>query len=110
MNFSLNSPLTERELDRLAKFLRKFNGGQAMNLEEVDGLFAALIAGPEVEPLSEYLPAVLGGEMSDAPEFATLEEANDILGLLMRHWNGIAATLAKGDAHLPLLLQDRNGA
>ena len=43
---------------------------QAMNLEEVDGLFAALIAGPQVVPPSEYLPEVFGGEMSDTCEFA----------------------------------------
>jgi hypothetical protein len=35
-----------------------------------------------------------------------LDEANDILGLMMRHWNGIAATLHKGDVHLPILLED----
>jgi uncharacterized protein len=62
-----------------------------MNLEELDGLFAALIVGPEVVPPSEYLPAVFGGEMSQTCECDGLEEANDILGLLMRHWNGIAA-------------------
>jgi uncharacterized protein len=27
----------------------------------------------------------------------------------MRHWNGIAATLHKGDVHLPILLKDDNG-
>jgi uncharacterized protein len=107
--FSLEGALTDAELDRLAEFLRKSKGGQAMNIEEVDGLFAALIAGPEVVPPSEYLPEVFGGEMSDTCEFAGLDEANDILGLIMRHWNVIAATLHKGDVYLPLLLEDDNG-
>jgi uncharacterized protein len=107
--FSLERALTEAELDRLAEFLRKSKGGQAMNIEEVDGLFAALIAGPEVVPPSEYLPEVFGGDMSDTCEFAGLDEANDILGLILRHWNGIAATLHKGDVHLPILLEDDNG-
>ena len=101
--------LTETQFDRLAEFLRNTKGGQAMNLEQVDGFFAALIAGPEVVPPSEYLPKVFGGEMSNTCEFAGLDEANDILGLIMRHWNGIAAALAKGDAHLPVLLEDVNG-
>ena len=106
---TLDKPLTEAELDRLGEFLGKPKGNsQAMNLEELDGLFAALISGPEVVPPSEYLPAVFGDEMSDT--FASLDEANHILGLLMRHWNGIAATLRKGDAHLPILLPDEKGA
>ncbi len=107
--FSQEAGLTDVELDRLAEFLSNSKGGQAMNVEEVDGFFAALIAGPEVVPPSEYLPEVFGGEMSETCEFAGLDEANDILGLIMRHWNGIAATLAKGDVHLPVLLEDDNG-
>jgi len=107
--FSQEGGLTDAELDRLAEFLSKSEGGEAMNIEELDGLFAALIAGPEIVPPSEYLPEVFGGEMSDACEFAGLGEANDILGLIMRHWNGIAATLHKGDVHLQILLEDDNG-
>ena len=30
--------------------------------------------------------------MSEACEFGSLDEANEILGLMMRHWNNIAAT------------------
>jgi len=78
--FSQEGGLTDAELDRLAEFLSKPEGNQAMNIEELDGLFAALIVGPEVVPPSEYLPAVFGGEMSVACEFAGLDEANDILG------------------------------
>ena len=107
--FSLERTLTEAELDRLAAFLRKSKSPHAMNIEEVDGFFAALIAGPEVVQPSEYLPEVFGGEMSDTCNFAGLEEANDILALITRHWNGIAATLHKGDVYLPLLLEDDNG-
>lgn len=83
--FSLEDTLTGAELDRLNEFLRKSKGGHAMNIEEVDGLFAALIAGPEVVPPSEYLPEVFGGEMSDTCEFAGIDDANDILRLIMRH-------------------------
>ncbi len=99
--------LTDVELDRFAEFLSRSD--QAMNIEEVDGFFAALIAGPEVVLPSEYLPEVFGGEMADACEFSGLKEANEILGLIMGHWNGIAATLHKGDVHLPILLEDGNG-
>ncbi|MGH3056116.1 MAG: UPF0149 family protein, partial [Gaiellaceae bacterium] len=73
------------------------------------GFFAALVAGPEIVMPSEYLPEVFGGQISDVDEFGSLEEADDILGLLMRHWNDIAATLSKGDVYLPILLEDENG-
>ncbi len=99
--FAQNEPLTEAELDRLAAFLKGCAGGKAMNVEELDGFFAALVAGPEVVMPSEYLPEVFGGELSDAHEFGSMEEANEIIALLMRHWNDIAVTLSKGDAYLP---------
>jgi uncharacterized protein len=108
--FAKNEPLTDAEFDRLGEFLKICTGGKAMNVEELDGFFAALVAGPEVVMPSEYLPEVFGGEMSGSHEFGSLEEANDILALLMRHWNDIAATLSKGDVYRPILLEDENGA
>ena len=80
-----------------------------MNVEELDGFFAALIAGPETVMPSEYNREVFGGEMSDACEFSSLEEANEILGLMMRHWNTIAGTLFKGEVYVPLLLEGEDG-
>ena len=107
--FEQNEPLTDAELDRLGDFLKGCKGGRAMNVEELDGFFAALIAGPETVMPSEYYPEVFGGKMSDACEFGTLEEANEILGLLMRHWNSIAGTLFKSEVYVPLLLEDEAG-
>jgi uncharacterized protein len=78
-----------------------------MNIEELDGFFAALIAGPELVPPSEYLPEVFGGEMADL--FAAVDEASEILNLMMRHWNGIADALLRDDVHLPVLLEDASG-
>ena len=104
---SPNEPLTEAELDRLQQFLENCAGG--MNIEEMDGFFAALVAGPEVVMPSEYLSQVFGDDTEEAPRFEGLDEANDILALLMRHWNEIAGTLSKGEVHYPLLLEDENG-
>jgi len=100
--------LTEAELDRLGKFLETCNGGEAMNLEELDGFFTALVAGPRVVMPSEYLPLVWG-RPGDEPVFEDIEEANEILGLMMRQWNTIATTLAKGEAHMPVLLEEEDG-
>jgi uncharacterized protein len=107
--FAKNAPLTEPELDHLGQFLKNCKGDKAMNIEELDGFLAALIAGPEIVAPSEYLPEVFGSETLEPHEFKNLEEANEILGLLMRHWNGIAGTLSKGKVYLPLLLLDENG-
>src|SRR5207302_4763145 len=69
----------------------------------------ALIAGPESVMPSEYYREVFGGEMSDACEFGSLDEANEILGLMMRLWNEIASTLFKDEVYVPLLLQNEDG-
>jgi len=45
--FTDNEPLTDAELDRLGDFLERCKGGKAMKVEQLDGFFAALIAGPE---------------------------------------------------------------
>ncbi len=58
---------------------------------------------------SEYYVEVFGGKMSDACEFGSLGEANEILGLMMRHWNDIAGTLFMGEVYVPLLLFDEDG-
>ena len=105
--FAQNEPLTDAELDHLAEFLKSCKSGKGMNLEQLDGFFAALIAGPESVMPSEYYREVFGGEIADACEFGSLDEANEILGLMMRHWNTIASALYKGEVYVPLLLEAR---
>jgi uncharacterized protein len=107
--FTQHEPLTDAELDRLGDFLKGCKGGRAMNVEQLDGFFAALITGPDMVMPSEYYREVFGGEMSDTCEFASLDQANEILGMMMRHWNTIAGTLFKGEVYVPLLLEDENG-
>jgi uncharacterized protein len=107
--FAKNEPLTEAELDHLGQFLKNCKDGKAMNIEELDGFFAALIAGPEIVASSEYMPVVFGSDTSETHQFESIEEANEILGLMMHHWNDIAGTLSKGEVYLPLLLLDENG-
>jgi uncharacterized protein len=94
--------LTEDELDQLENFLGAI-GPSAMNLEKLNGFFAALICGPEVVLPSEYLPLIWGDEYS----FENDAQATEIIGLLMRHWNTIAdtlrGTLEVPDVYLPVL-------
>ena len=104
---SLQAALTDEELDRLGDFLNSCD--DAMNLEELDGFFAAMVAGPDLIPPSVYLPEVFGGPLSEACGFSGIEQMNDILGLMLRHWNHIAGNLQQGEVHLPLLRADDDG-
>jgi len=110
MNISIKpEPLSDAEVDQLGRFLKSCKGGKAMNVEELDGFFAALIAGPEIVMPSEYSPEVFGGEVSKVCEFSSAEETNEIFGLLMRHWNTIAGALFNHEVYVPLVLEDENG-
>jgi uncharacterized protein len=42
-------PLTEAEMDRVSALLERFGTKRSMNLEQLDGFFAALISGPQVD-------------------------------------------------------------
>lgn len=96
--------LTYEQIDQLDAFLDSLD--DAMGLEEIDGFFCALIAGPELVMPSEYLPYVFGG---DIPEFNTEEQASGILGLLYRHWCHIARTLLQDEVYLPILFEAEAG-
>jgi len=106
--FAGHNPLTDDEFARLDSFLCK--NMKAMNLEEIDGFFTALVCGPEVVMPGEYLPYVWGNEKSQDGVFRNLDQAQEILGLLHRHWNTIAKTFYEGGVYLPLMHEDENGS
>jgi uncharacterized protein len=101
-------PLTDAEFDRLDEILKRFGGKRAMNLEQLDGFFAALICGPNIVPPSEYLAKIWGDDMKKGAVSAQpiLEE---FISLITRHWNVISDTLRSGDVFTPLLLEDEHG-
>jgi uncharacterized protein len=101
---SLNTPLSDTEVDQLADFL---SSNAAMTMEELDGYFAALICGPRYISMSEYFPEILGEDFS----FASNDQAELIIGLLFRHWNAITdqqqESIKKNDViYFPFLYQD----
>ena len=102
-------PLTDAEFERLSAVLGRFDNTRPMNLEQLDGFFAALICGPVNVPPSEYLPVILGDDMVLEDTVNAKPVLQDFLSLLMRHWNVIVDTLHSGEVFLPLLLQDENG-
>jgi uncharacterized protein len=105
----LKEPLTDRECEHVANVLDRFRGERAMNLEMLDGFFAALICSPDLVPPSEYLPEVWGGSMADNDAFHGEEELQAFVELVMRHWNTVARTLNSEDVYVPLLLEDDSG-
>ena len=104
-----SQPLTDAELDRLSGVLGRFDNQRPMNLEQLDGFFAALICGPVNVPPSEYLPVILGDDMILDVTVNAQPILQDFLSLIMRHWNVIVDTLQSDEVFLPLLLQDENG-
>src|SRR5512132_337406 len=89
----MNALLTDTEHDRLGSVLSRFHSQRAMNLEKLDGFFAALICCPDTVLPSEYLAEIWGGDMADEDAFASQQELQDFLNLVMRHWNVVAHTV-----------------
>jgi uncharacterized protein len=102
-------PLTDAELDKLDDILKRFRDKRAMNLETLDGFFAALICGPDDVPPSEYLPEIWGGNMVNEPAFQTRPILQEFISLVTRHWNATCDTLQSDNVYLPLLLNDESG-
>lgn len=63
---------------------------ECMDLSELDGFLAGLIASPEPIMPSEWLPVIWDGE---EPEFDSEDEAGTILGTILGRYNDIAASL-----------------
>jgi uncharacterized protein len=85
-------PLSEEEFDRLDDIL-SVNEDRGLTVEGLDGFFAALVCSPMVARPSEWMPVVWGGE---APAWATVDEAQEAVGLLMRMWNQVAESIDDG--------------
>ena len=100
--------LSDAKLSRLARHLDSCIPAGAMSLEEVDGFFAALIAGPVRTGPHEHWRTVFGAEMNALPgeRRAHLDEMRD---LMTHHWNAIEDTLAQGLLLGPLLIEDDAG-
>jgi len=106
-SFARHNPLTDDEFARLDSFLCK--NMKAMNLEQIDGFFTALVCGPDVVMPAEYLPYVWGNEKSLDGVFQNVEEAQEILGLLNRHWNTIQRPCLKAECTCRSCTKTRTG-
>jgi uncharacterized protein len=91
--------LNEKEIERLDRFLLERIDDDAdtegknegvLDVSELDGLFTAIVSGPVMIQPSGWLPAVWG---DFEPVWESEKDFKEILSLMMRHMNGIAAML-----------------
>ena len=86
----INKPLSVEEMLELEEFLiTERPSGNPMTIDALDGFFAALVIGPATVVPSEWIPFVLGTEMDEV--FASVEEAQNIMQLLLRYMNSLVA-------------------
>jgi uncharacterized protein len=102
--------LKEFEIDWLDQFLgsAKVPPG-TMTLEQVDGLFSALIAGPVGARFDDSLPMIWNGHATDAgPSYDSAEQEQYVQALLRRHWTTIGQRLDAAYLHVPLYFEPRD--
>lgn len=82
------------ELDELLSALP----GEPMLASTLDGFVAGLLVCPTLVMPSEWLPEVWGADaaIDPAPVFETEQQAKDITGLIMAHYNAVARALLAG--------------
>jgi uncharacterized protein len=81
------------ELERLDEFLLSDAvADDGMLLSQYDGLVAGLLVSPDLIMPGEWLPLVWGDQ---PPEFDTEDQAKDVIGLLMAHYNDVQDSLAR---------------
>lgn len=101
-NPALQQPLSEDEIQTLARFLdERVLERDGMSFEMLDGYLTAVISGPEMIMPSEWLLPIWSGEEhtdDDAGVFESQDEGVVIFDLIMRHYNHIAGVLAQGGA------------
>ncbi len=103
---AIDEPLTDAELDEMETFLGSDAVPQdCMDLEMLDGYLTAIVSGPEAIQPSEWLPQVWSeGGRSASPAFTGSEQAQRIMGLMMRHMVGIQRTLTEAPTRFRPLL------
>jgi uncharacterized protein len=88
------NPLGEAELDRLDDLLAsEIFRGEGMRLDELQGLLCAVVSAPEPVLPSVWMPAALGAE----PVYESEEQMREVMTLLMRFYDEVAATLYRGE-------------
>jgi uncharacterized protein len=97
---STNLPLSDAELEALDSLLAHLPGGQAMNIEALDGYLTALLVAPA--PLTSrktaaWLPTVWGGDGEGCAPFRSNRQRKDTVVTVLRHLRHLESQLSQGD-------------
>jgi uncharacterized protein len=108
-NALLAQPLTEAEIEQLADFLiSDAVPEEAMDVSMMDGFITAIGSGPNVMLPGSMLRWIWNADDGeDSPTFANAEEAKNIVGLIIRHWNDVNDTLNSAPAEYEPLIFER---
>ncbi|MEN6585426.1 MAG: UPF0149 family protein [Sulfuricella sp.] len=88
-----STAITDAELKQLESALASpVFKGKALSLDRLQGFLCAVVSSPDTILPSKWLPDALGG----SPEYESMEQAQAIMGLLMRFYNDVAKTLLEG--------------
>src|ERR1035441_1050406 len=105
-----SGPLTNREIKELDAFLLADDSLEnAMDVSTLDGFLCAVVSGPKVVMPSEWMRWIWDmDEGEQSPEFASENQAQRILSLLIRHANDIALTLIEAPQYYEPLFFKRD--
>lgn len=95
------------DIEALEGFLFAEDNGldQPMDVSMIDGLFCALISGPNLVSPLQALPWIFDFESGEQqPEFPGKDDVQRILALLTKQWNASAAALMSPDCNYEPLL------
>lgn len=88
-----SQPLNAADFDDLEDTLLKYGDDHSiLNTCELDGFFTALVSSPTQVDISEWFPAIWGGQN---PDWEDPEEAKHFIELSVRHFNTLARQLAE---------------
>lgn len=89
----LSTPLTDEELFSLDQYLLyEVDAEEGMVMESLDGYLHAIAIGPTTLSPAQWMPKIWGLDAM-LPPVDSIEQANHLLHLIMRHFNGIVAGL-----------------
>ncbi len=89
-------PNVPRRLTLLEKKLASLPSGDAMLVSELDGFVAGLLVCPDLILPSEWLPLVWGSDEDADPVFENAQQAEQLVKLVMEHYNATAHDLQAG--------------
>ena len=110
---NLGMPLNDAEMDRLEAFLLDRIGDDEdtegkdegiFDMSTLDGFFTAIVSGPNSIQPSRWLPAVWG---DFEPVWESQQAFEEILTLMVRHMNGISATLIEAPEYFEPMFMER---